>query len=138
MSCNYANIKVGCKYVYGASGPDTFDCGGLVRYISKLIGVTLPSDCAAEDFRQFEKMKRGYPGQSSNCKPGDYLYYQKLDKNGNVIKNGRYRDIYHASVYVGNGKIVEASSSSDVVVKRPRSTYKTASEIGYADAATVF
>lgn len=138
MSCNYASIKIGCKYVYGASGPNQFDCGGLVRYVAKLVGVTLTSDCAAEDFKQFVNKNRGYVGLSSQCKAGDYLYYQEFDSNGKVINNGRYKYIYHASVFVGNGQIIDASSKQKKVVKRSRTTYAPSSEVGYADAATVF
>ena len=138
MSCNYASIKIGCKYVYGASGPDQFDCGGLVRYVAKLVGVTLTSDCAAEDFKQFEGKGRGYLDQSSKCIAGDYLYYKKFDENGNVVINGRYKNIYHASVFVGNGQIIDASNSKGKVVKRSRSTFMRSTEVGYADAATVF
>lgn len=138
MSCNYASIKIGCKYVYGASGPNQFDCGGLVRYVAKLVGVTLTSDCSAEDFKQFEAKGRGYLGQASNCIAGDYLYYLELDSNGKVVNNKRYKNIYHASVYVGNWQIIDASSSKGKVVKRSRSTFDSKAEVGFADAATVF
>ena len=45
---DYAASRIGCPYVYGASGPDTFDCSGLVMWCYAKIGISLPHNDASQ------------------------------------------------------------------------------------------
>ena len=132
--CETASSKISCSYKEGASGPKVFDCGGLVRYCAKQVGLTLEADTAAENFREFRNMYRAVLKTSINYnrKLGDFIYYKEFDENGKVIDNGRYMYIYHAAVYIGGDTIIDASSTAGKVVKRPRTTFKPRSEVGYA------
>ncbi|MBL6464961.1 MAG: cell wall-binding repeat-containing protein [Peptostreptococcus stomatis] len=85
---NLAMKQLGKKYVYGAMGPNTFDCSGLVYYVYKnAINVTVPRTAKSQ----------GYWGTSiskSNLKPGDILYW-----------NSPYD---HVAIYIGDNKIIHA------------------------------
>jgi cell wall-associated NlpC family hydrolase len=96
---DYALSKVGCEYVWGAEGPNAFDCSGLVKCAYAQVGVYLShysgSQGAAGSYRSL-----------SEAQPGDILW-----KNGHVgiyIGGGQY---VHASTY-GVGVIVSNVSSS--------------------------
>jgi len=81
--------KVGSKYRYGASGPNAFDCSGLVSWAFKNSGKSLP--------RTSKAMSRvGTPVSKSALQPGDLVFF--------------YGGPSHVGIYVGNGKIVHASN----------------------------
>jgi len=81
--------KVGSKYRYGASGPNAFDCSGLVSWAFKNSGKSLP--------RTSKAMSRvGSPVSKSALQPGDLVFF--------------YGGPSHVGIYVGNGKIVHASN----------------------------
>ena len=40
--------KIGCKYVYGAAGPNTFDCSGLSQWCHKQVGISIPRTASAQ------------------------------------------------------------------------------------------
>lgn len=77
---------VGRPYVYGAAGPEAFDCSGLVVAAYRRIGVSLPHKAAA-----FYTVGRAVP--RSELRPGDII----------VMAGGS-----HAGIYVGNGMMVHA------------------------------
>ena len=81
--------KVGSKYRYGASGPNAFDCSGLVSWAFKNSGKSLP--------RTSKAMSRvGSPVSKSALQPGDLVFF--------------YSGPSHVGIYVGNGKVVHASN----------------------------
>ena len=81
--------KVGSKYRYGASGPNAFDCSGLVSWAFKNSGKSLP--------RTSKAMSRvGSPVSKSALQPGDLVFF--------------YGGPSHVGIYVGNGKVVHASN----------------------------
>ena len=81
--------KVGAKYRYGATGPNAFDCSGLVGWAFKNSGKSLP--------RTSKAMSRvGTPVSKSALQPGDLVFF--------------YGGPSHVGIYVGNGKIVHASN----------------------------
>jgi cell wall-associated NlpC family hydrolase len=81
--------KVGSKYRYGASGPNAFDCSGLVSWAFKNSGKSLP--------RTSRAMSRvGTSVSKSALQPGDLVFF--------------YGGPSHVGIYVGNGKIVHASN----------------------------
>ncbi|MCI8513912.1 MAG: C40 family peptidase [Lachnospiraceae bacterium] len=102
---NYAMSKVGCAYVWGAEGPNAFDCSGLVKSAYAQAGVSLShysgSQGSAGSYRSL-----------SEAQPGDILW-----KNGHVgiyIGGGQY---VHASTY-GVGVIVSNVSGSGFACAR--------------------
>lgn len=102
---NYAMSKVGCEYVWGAEGPNAFDCSGLVKCAYAQAGVSLShysgSQGSAGSYRSL-----------SEAQPGDILW-----KNGHVgiyIGGGQY---VHASTY-GVGVIVSNVSGSGFACAR--------------------
>ncbi|MGZ4427415.1 MAG: NlpC/P60 family protein [Nocardioidaceae bacterium] len=94
----YAMAQVGKSYVYGATGPSSFDCSGLTMRAWQSAGVTLPRTAAAQ-------MSAGTPVSSSNLQPGDLVFY--------------YSPVSHVGMYIGNGRIVNAENPSVGVVTAP-------------------
>lgn len=85
--------SVGKPYVFGASGPNAFDCSGLTAYAYRKAGVTLPHNADAQK-------RYGKAVSRSAAKPGDLV----------VFYSGGYA--YHAAIYAGNGYIYEAANPS--------------------------
>lgn len=94
-----AKSKLGCSYVRGSEGPNTFDCSGLTSYLYKQIGVTLPRGSSGQQYF-------GKAVSKNNLQPGDLVF---LDTKG----TGK---IDHASIYIGNGLIIHANSTAGKVV----------------------
>ncbi|BDH55092.1 C40 family peptidase [Tsukamurella sp. PLM1] len=84
-----AMTRIGMPYVYGAAGPSSFDCSGLVTWAMNQAGVSVPRS-------SYALMSAGTPVAQTNLRPGDV-----------VITNGGG----HAALYVGNGQVVEAVTS---------------------------
>lgn len=85
----YAAGHVGDRYVWGASGPDTFDCSGLTSQAWARAGVTLPRT-AADQARSGLLVGRG------DLRPGDLVFF--------------YQPISHVGIYLGNGLMINASN----------------------------
>ena len=86
--------KVGSPYRYGATGPNAFDCSGLVNWAFKNSGKSLPRTSSA--------MSRvGTPVSKSALQPGDLVFF--------------YKPVSHVGIYIGNGKIVHASNRKSPV-----------------------
>lgn len=84
---------VGCPYVWGGNSLDGgIDCSGFVREIYKKFGVNLPRTSS-------EQAKAGRAVSESELQAGDLLFY------------GEGKSVSHVVMYMGNGKIVHASSS---------------------------
>jgi cell wall-associated NlpC family hydrolase len=83
-----ALAQQGTPYVYGGAAPGGFDCSGLVQWIYKQVGITLPRTAAAQS-------TAGHSVSLNELQPGDLLFF--------------YKPVDHVVIYVGNGKIAEAS-----------------------------
>ncbi|MGA8993858.1 MAG: NlpC/P60 family protein, partial [Nocardioidaceae bacterium] len=83
----YAMAQVGKTYVYGAAGPNAFDCSGLTMMAWKQAGVNLPHYSGAQ-------LTSGTRVAESALRPGDLVFY--------------YSPISHVGMYVGNGRVVNA------------------------------
>jgi peptidoglycan DL-endopeptidase CwlO len=83
----YAKAQVGKAYVYGAMGPDSFDCSGLTMAAWAEAGVSLPHSSSAQ-------YSSGPHISESELQPGDLVFY--------------YSPISHVGMYIGNGQIVNA------------------------------
>lgn len=98
---NYAYNFLGCPYVYGGSGPSSFDCSGFTAYIYKKFGYSLPHSAVTQ-------MNYGVEVSKDELQPGDlvfFLDYQTMDGVG------------HCGMYIGNGEFIHASSGSGYCVK---------------------
>lgn len=91
----FALAQLGDAYVYGASGPNAWDCSGLTSAAWAQAGVSLPHSSSAQ---------KGYgtPVSSDNLQPGDLVFY--------------YSPISHVGIYIGNGRIVHAANPRTGVV----------------------
>ena len=90
----FALAQVGDAYVYGAAGPDAYDCSGLTMAAWAQAGVSLPHSSSAQ-------MGSGTPVSLSALQPGDLVFY--------------YSPVSHVGMYIGNGQIVHAANPSSGV-----------------------
>ncbi|MFD9129002.1 NlpC/P60 family protein [Kitasatospora sp. NPDC059571] len=91
----YAEGKLGATYVYGAAGPSTFDCSGLVQWAFRQAGVSLPRT-AAEQWHAGTSIGTNV----ANARPGDLVVYE----GGG-----------HIAIYVGGGQVIHAPHTGTVV-----------------------
>ena len=85
--------KVGQPYVWGAAGPDRFDCSGLVEWSFAQAGILMPRTAA-------EQFLTGVHIQLSQAQPGDLLFWT-YDPNDPTF-------VDHVAIYLGNGMMVVA------------------------------
>ena len=90
-----ALAQVGDAYVWGAGGPDAFDCSGLMQYAYSAAGVSLPHSSRSQS-------QMGQAVSVGELQPGDLLFY--------------YSPTSHVAMYIGNGQMVHASTSSKPVM----------------------
>ena len=83
----FAMAQVGKAYVYGASGPNAYDCSGLTMRAWGMAGVGLPHSSGAQQ-------GSGTRISESELQPGDLVFY--------------YSPVSHVGMYIGNGLIVNA------------------------------
>jgi cell wall-associated NlpC family hydrolase len=87
---------VGSPYVWGATGPDTFDCAGLTQYVYKKVGVKLVNYVPT----QKDKAKLV---PRSKARPGDLLFFMDGDF------------AYHVGIYAGHHKMYDAPTEGQTV-----------------------
>ena len=104
-----AQSKLGCPYVYGASGPSKFDCSGLTSWIMEAVGVKLKRTAYSQGYDDTYQKIEGW----KNLKRGDLVYF-------NTISDSDLSD--HAGVYLGDGYFIHASSGAHKVVVSNLST----------------
>lgn len=97
----YAKKYLGCRYVYGGSGPSTFDCSGFTMYVYKHFGINLSHSAVAQ-------AKNGVYVSKSNLQPGDLVFFKDYQ-----TMNG----IGHCGIYIGDGNFIHASSGTGYCVK---------------------
>jgi cell wall-associated NlpC family hydrolase len=89
-----AMAQRGKPYVWAAAGPGSFDCSGLMMYAYKAAGISLPHS-------SLQQSKMGQAVSRSELKPGDLIFF--------------YSPVSHVGMYIGNGQMVHAPTSGDVV-----------------------
>ncbi|WTC16994.1 NlpC/P60 family protein [Streptomyces cellulosae] len=94
----YARQKLGSPYVWGATGPDAFDCSGLVLAAYRSAGVSLPRTTYAQ-------IDAGRRVSRSELLPGDLVFF--------------YSGISHVGLYIGNGQMIHAPNPSAPVRVAP-------------------
>ena len=89
-----AMTRLGDRYVFGATGPTRFDCSGLVQWAYRQAGISTThyTGTLYNDYRHIPE---------SQLKPGDLVFF--------------YRDHHHVGIYIGNGLMINAPHTGDVV-----------------------
>ena len=87
-----AKKYIGCSYVYGASGPSSFDCSGFTSYVFKQHGISLNRTAAGQ-------YSNGVAVSRDQLQPGDLVMFGKSGIN-------------HVGIYIGGGQIVHAANKS--------------------------
>jgi cell wall-associated NlpC family hydrolase len=91
----WAFAELGKQYVWGAIGPETFDCSGLTQYVWHQAGVAIPRVAADQD-------AWSVPVPLSQLLPGDLVFFGQSD-------------IHHVGIYIGDGLMINAPHTGDVV-----------------------
>ncbi|MDW0089110.1 NlpC/P60 family protein [Clostridioides difficile] len=105
---NLAKNKLGCKYVYGATGPNNFDCSGFTQWCYKQIGISIPRTVATQS-------KAGSAvdlKDKTKWKAGDLLC-----RVGGGSSN-------HVMMYIGNGQMIHSPQTGDVVKIQSVDSYR--------------
>ena len=89
-----AQSQLGKPYKWGATGPNSYDCSGLTSWAFKKAGVTLPRSSS-------DQARVGSAVSFANMQPGDLVFY--------------YQPVSHVGIYVGDGKMINAPQTGDVV-----------------------
>ena len=100
---------LGKRYSYGGNGPNSFDCSGFTSYILKtyygeylkLKGINLPRTASSQ-------ATLGTPVSRANLQKGDLVFFDTAGRIGD--------NIGHVGIYIGDGKIIHASSSRARIV----------------------
>lgn len=90
---NAAQSKVGSPYVWGATGPNAFDCSGLVQWSYKQAGISVPRT-------SYDQVAGGTPVSKANLQPGDAVAFYGGD---------------HIGIYIGGGQVVHAPTEGENV-----------------------
>lgn len=94
----FAEAQLGKPYVWGATGPNSYDCSGLTQAAWKAAGVSLPRTT-------WDQVNVGKRVATSALEPGDLVFF--------------YNDISHVGLYIGGGKMIHAPKPGDVVQISP-------------------
>ncbi|AEB42319.1 C40 family peptidase [Micromonospora maris] len=98
----YARRQLGDPYVWGATGPNSFDCSGLVWSAYRSAGYYKLPRVARDQYYA----TRSRTVSRAALLPGDLLFF---------ASGSSWRTIHHMGMYVGNGKMIHAPTSGDVV-----------------------
>ena len=113
---NYAYNFLGRPYVYGANGPNAFDCSGFTSYVYRHFGVSLPRTARSQ-------FSAGSAVSRNNLAPGDLVFFNTVGYLG------------HVGLYIGGGDFIHAASSGRVKISSlSEGYYRTR----YAGARRVF
>ena len=89
-----ALAQLGDAYVWAGAGPDVFDCSGLTQFAARAAGISLPHSSRMQS-------TLGQPVSRADLQPGDLIFF--------------YEPVGHVGVYIGDGKMVHAPTTGDVV-----------------------
>ena len=89
---DFAMAQMGKPYEWGADGPSTYDCSGLVMRAWQQGGVSLPH-------YSVEQYAQSQPVALSDLRRGDLVFF---------ASGSDYRSIYHVGLYIGGGQMIEA------------------------------
>ncbi|MGP4085482.1 NlpC/P60 family protein [Streptomyces sp. KR55] len=83
----FSRAQIGKPYVWGATGPDSYDCSGLTQGAWKAAGVSLPRTT-------YDQVNAGTTVSLAAAQPGDLVFF--------------YDDVTHVGIYIGNGMMIHA------------------------------
>jgi len=89
-----ARRYLGAPYVWGADGPNSFDCSGFTMFVYRQVGVSLPHSSRAQ-------IGYGQRVSRANLAPGDLVFFGS--------------PIHHVGIYAGGGMYIHAPHTGDVV-----------------------
>ena len=93
-----AYSKMGCPYVWGSEGSNSFDCSGFTYYVFKnAAGINIPRTSSAQS-------GCGETVSKSNLQPGDLVFFNTSGKG-----------VSHVGIYVGGGNMIHSPSSGKTV-----------------------
>jgi len=100
----YALAQLGDPYVWGATGPSSFDCSGFTSSAYRAAGITIP---------RTSKAQYGFGPKiaKASWKPGDLIFFA-----GNT---GDPSTIHHVAIYLGSNMMLDAPHTGTVVQVRP-------------------
>lgn len=101
-----AKKYIGTPYVWGGTTPSGFDCSGFTQFVMKAAGISIPRTTT-------EQYKVGTYVAKSALQPGDLVFLQNTYRSG----------ISHVGIYIGDGKMIHASSSKGVTTSNLSSSY---------------
>ena len=108
-----AESRIGAPYRYGGTGPDAFDCSGLVNYAHRQLGITVPRTAAAQ-------FAAATPVPRRDLRPGDLVFFRL---QGPAVN--------HVGIYAGDDRFVHAPQSGGTVrVARLEDDYFRRSFVG--------
>ncbi|NUV63198.1 NlpC/P60 family protein [Streptomyces sp. CAI-85] len=96
----FARAQIGKPYVWGATGPGSYDCSGLTQAAWKAAGVTLPRTT-------YDQVTFGTTVSLADARPGDLVFF--------------YEGVSHVGIYIGNGMMIHAPKPGTYV--REESVY---------------
>lgn len=94
---NYAYKFLGKPYVYGATGPNAFDCSGLTQYVYNKFGVNISRTT-------YTQVNEGTKVNKNDLKAGDLVFF---NTEGSIS---------HVGIYIGNGEFIHAPRSGKPVM----------------------
>ncbi|MFI3312911.1 MAG: NlpC/P60 family protein [Eubacteriales bacterium] len=94
---NYALSKIGLAYVFGATGPNSFDCSGFVQHVYANAGYSINRIAA-------DQANNGVAVEKDNLQPGDLVFFANTYYSSDWIT--------HVGIYIGDGKFVHAANST--------------------------
>lgn len=94
-----ARDHLGEKYVYGGTGPETWDCSGLTSTVWRTVGGVRAIPRTSRDQQAW-----AWPLKQADARPGDLVFFGE--------------PVTHVAFYQGNGRILDASSSKGRIVER--------------------
>ncbi len=98
---SYSKKLLGIRYVWGATGPNKFDCSGFTQKVYSAVGLKIPRNSKAQ-------ARVGKYVTYENLKRGDMVFFST-----NRAKKGI---VTHVGIYLQDGKFIHASSGSKKVV----------------------
>jgi cell wall-associated NlpC family hydrolase len=99
-----ARSRLGVPYVWGATGPNSFDCSGLTQWSYAHAGITLPRTAA-------EQWNAGPHPSLNDLEPGDLLFFATDTSNPATI--------HHVTMYIGKGMMIAAPETGENVQIQP-------------------
>jgi cell wall-associated NlpC family hydrolase len=98
-----AETELGKPYRWGATGPGSFDCSGLVQHVFAAAGVALPRTSRQQWYA-------GAHPANDDIRPGDLLFWADGDHPASI---------HHVAVYLGSGYMIAAPHTGALVRVQP-------------------